>query len=125
MIKKIMTEKENEIWIGKNGKGYFLYCKDNYYKNHGKTESYDKQSLQGGDFYSLAQEIIIMPDYFYEKGIKLKFEKNSVVKIPEKEKQTIEKLIERLEKNAKEIKDLKYTINRINTLSKDREVHSK
>ena len=73
----------------------------------------------------LAQEIIIRQADFYEKGIKIKFEKNPDFKITSKEKSTIEKLIDRLEKNAKEIKDLKYTINRINTLSKDREVHSK
>ena len=120
-----MTEKKNEIWIGKNGRGYFLDCTDKHYKYNGKTEEYSKQYLIGEDFFSLAQEIIIRQADFYEKGIKIKFEKNPDFKITSKEKSTIEKLIDRLEKNAKEIKDLKYTINRINTLSKDREVHSK
>ena len=81
-----MTEKKNEIWIGKNGRGYFLDCTDKHYKYNGKTEEYSKQYLIGEDFFSLAQEIIIMPDYFYEKGIKLKFEKNPVTKIPKREK---------------------------------------
>ena len=43
--------------------------------------------------------------------------KNEITK---KQKQTIERLVRKLEEDAKEIKDLKYTINIINTLSKDR-----
>ena len=110
-----MTERKNEIWIGKNGRGYFLEFATEHYKYHGKPERYSKQYLLE-DFFSLAQGIIIRPADFYEEGIKLKFEKNPDFKITPKEKSTIKNLIERLEKDAKEIKDLKYTINKINTL---------
>ena len=125
-----MTEKKNEIWIGKNGRGYYIHLTNNHYYNRDtdKIENYTyshlNEGLDEGDFLDALNKLLYF-GVLYSKGIKLKFEKNSVVKIPEKEKQTIEKLIERLEKNAKEIKDLKYTIKMINTFSKDGEFHSK
>ncbi len=118
---KMPKEKKNEIWIGHNGRGYFLDYTDRYYKFHGKIESYHKQYLQGGNFYKAINTILNIANNFCEKGIKLKFEKNPVIEIPEKEKETIEKLINRLEKDAKENRDLRYSLKIISELSNDKE----
>ena len=121
-----MTEKKNEIFIRKhsitNGTAYWV----NYYPSTDIDESKkDYNRLHEGDFYEVLSLLINTSNNFYKNGIKLEFEKNPIIKIPQKEKQTIEKLVRKLEKDAKEIKDLKYTIKMINTLSKDREFHSK
>ena len=102
-----MTEKENEIWIGKrgvtNGTSYNVL-----YNNHPpKIKNTYAPWSENVTFYDVLNLLIKTPNNFYKKNIYLEFEKNSVVKIPEKEKQTIEKLVRKLEKDAKEIRNLK------------------
>ncbi|MDP2672683.1 MAG: hypothetical protein Q8O84_02635 [Nanoarchaeota archaeon] len=113
-----MTEKKNEIFIDKSQRKYFLSYQDNNYKHKNKIVSYFRTVFSEGDFYKLIKEILKMSSDFYKKGIDLKIKEDSVVEISKNEKQTIEKLVKRLEKNAKENKNLKYTIKVINDLSK-------
>lgn len=118
----MQKEKKNEIWISRNGLGYFVCLTDNHYINrhqNNRIENYTygnfNGGLAGGDYYDLLNKLLEFGE-LYSKGIKLKFEN-----IPEKEKLTIEKLVKRLEKLSTENKDLKYSLKMICELSKNKE----
>lgn len=109
-----MTEKKNEIFVRKYEERYLLTFKA--YFNNKKIKTYS----QCGDFYESINNILNWPYNFYKNGIaEIKFEENPIIAIPEIEKQTIEKLVKRLEKDARENKNLKYSLKMICELSKD------
>ena len=117
-------EEKNEIWIRNNDWGSFLDYKDNNYGCGGETKDYNKQYLlQGKKFYEIIDTILSVSDNFYDKGVELKFEKDSIIEIPKKE--TIEKLIKRLEELSLKNRDLKYSLKIICELSKDEKSFSK
>ncbi len=117
-------EKKNEIWISRNSLGYFVNLTDNHYINYHQNkriESYTYNNfnggLAGGDYYDVLNKLLEFKELF-SKGIKLKFDKNPVIKISEKEKSTIEKLVKKFEELSAENQDLKYSLKMICELSK-------
>ncbi|MBI2057301.1 hypothetical protein HYT91_03535 [Candidatus Pacearchaeota archaeon] len=109
-----MAEKKNEIWIGKNEIGYHIRLTDNYSKNcnTNKIESCTYNCLGGldnGDSLFVLDRLLDFVE-LYSKGIKLRFEKNPITTIPEREKSAIEKLVNKLERLAVENRNLKHSL---------------
>ena len=118
-----MKEKKNKIFIGKKNLGYFVYFTDNHYynRNTDKIESYTYYGPNGGltegDYCDVLNKLLGFEELYF-KGIKIKFAKHSK-KIPKKEKETIKKLVNRLERLSIENRDLKYSLKMMCELSKN------
>ena len=113
-----MKEKKNEILVGRNKFGYFVHITDNhhYLRYTNKKELYTFNLFNGGlktgNYYDVLNKLLEFEE-LYSKRIKLIFCRKPNIKIPKEEKSTIEKLVKRLEKDAKENKDLKFSLKKI------------
>ncbi len=107
-----MKEKKNEIWIGHNGRGYFLDYIDNNRWDNKKRIPYHESIKNKRKFCDLLNELLV-PGDFYGNGIELKFERYFNLKLPEEEKETIKKLINKFEKIYADKQKMFKRLNRI------------
>ena len=122
-----MKEKKRELFIKKygitNGIAYSLIYnkKGTAYSLIYNKENNSKYFLPiDANFYDVLNTLINVSDSFYKTGIKLKFEKNPIIEIPEREKKTIEKLVNRLENLCIENRNLKNSLKIVSESSKDK-----
>ena len=96
---KKYKERKNEIEIWHPVKGYYMRLIDNnapsgYTNSEPQRASYNL--LIAGDFYDVISTLAGVPEEDYNKGIKLTFGKKDV-RLQKKEKETIERVVRRLE----------------------------
>jgi hypothetical protein len=108
--------KKNKIWIGRNGNGYSVHKNDRVCSEKSISSYCWPNSTS---FYDVLDLLINISDEFYEKGINLNFDKKPMTEIPFEEKDTIEKLVKKLEYSAIKNKNLKKSLIQIKKVSSE------
>ncbi len=111
-----MKNQKNRIWVGRNGNGYSIHKNDRICSEKSRGSYCWPNS---SEFYDVLDLLINTSDEFYGEGISLKFDKEPKVEIPSKEKETIEKLVKRLENFATKNKILKKNLKKIKNISSE------
>jgi len=99
VIREKYKEERNEIKISNKGNGYWATFMDNNYINkdqNNRQETYAHTVVKDGDFCDVLNSLADFTAGFYNKGVNLNFGEQ-YMSIPEREKETIEKVVKKLE----------------------------
>jgi hypothetical protein len=99
IIRHKYKKEKNIIQVSKRGRGYCITFVDNNFINSeqdNRQETYPFFEVKDGDYCEVLDSLTHFSSLFYDKGIILSFGEGAEI-IPEKEKLTLMKVIQRLE----------------------------
>ena len=121
VMREKYKEERNEIKISNKGNGYWATFINNNYINkdqNNRQEDFTYFAVRGGDFCEVIKSISGFTAGFYNKGVDLNFDDSSNL-IPAKEKETIEKVVKKLEEISISHKNLLSSVKKIEEIVSD------